>query len=428
MIKRFLLAAAILLGGFGVSHATCNNPNPNLLGPPFVDNCPLPAASLTRLLTNPVGTGHYFANQNPPAIFVRQLDRVLIGGATTTNGNIPSSGTWLSNASAGGVPGVYAYLEGISEEMVYSPNGYPAIFAASRSSDNTDPGHCCSMGVADFVYNNNTANPQAVWGLYSTIVRAAGAGPTQNELDVANLGSDESSTPYNNSTNATLGWGMGCGGEASTVVSTVSCNAAILIGANTSAWHSGIIFHAGALVGAGGSSGTGEMIGSYTGAMINWYCTANLNSAGAGNTPCAIMGSTTSGTVSNPQSLLITNNDVRITGATYASGEADLAMVTANTAQPANIKFYETSTLKWTIQKDGSNSFNILNVVTGHNAFTDASATGQVGIGEGAGTTLVINTDTMVESAMPTGTPVASVCIDTNGKFIKKTTSGACVP
>lgn len=49
-MKRLLLALVLALGFAGTAHAACNVPNPNLNGPPFVDNCPLPAAALNNLI------------------------------------------------------------------------------------------------------------------------------------------------------------------------------------------------------------------------------------------------------------------------------------------------------------------------------------------------------------------------------------------
>ncbi len=47
-MRRILIALALLFIG-GTAHAACNTPNPNLIGPPFFDNCPLPASVLNRL-------------------------------------------------------------------------------------------------------------------------------------------------------------------------------------------------------------------------------------------------------------------------------------------------------------------------------------------------------------------------------------------
>ncbi len=55
-MRRLALAGAFLLGLLGIgngAHATCNFPNPNLSGPPFVDNCPLPASRLSNVLIGP---------------------------------------------------------------------------------------------------------------------------------------------------------------------------------------------------------------------------------------------------------------------------------------------------------------------------------------------------------------------------------------
>lgn len=54
-MKHLLLAGAFLLGLLGLAggaNAACNVPNPNLSGPPFVDNCPLPASALNSAFSN----------------------------------------------------------------------------------------------------------------------------------------------------------------------------------------------------------------------------------------------------------------------------------------------------------------------------------------------------------------------------------------
>ena len=43
------LALFLVCGHAAFAQASCPNPNPNASGPPFVDNCTIPAAALNRL-------------------------------------------------------------------------------------------------------------------------------------------------------------------------------------------------------------------------------------------------------------------------------------------------------------------------------------------------------------------------------------------
>jgi hypothetical protein len=56
---------------------------------------------------------------------------------------------------------------------------------------------------------------------------------------------------------------------------------------------------------------------------------------------------------------------------------------------------------------------------------TVTSSTGAVTLGE-AGKNLLLTAGALLYAA-PTGVPVASLCLDTNGQVIKKTTTGPCI-
>lgn len=54
-MRRIILGALLLLGFVSGAHAACSVPNPNILGPPFVDNCALPASALNGVVQRNVG-------------------------------------------------------------------------------------------------------------------------------------------------------------------------------------------------------------------------------------------------------------------------------------------------------------------------------------------------------------------------------------
>ncbi len=181
---RLLLAAIAAIGLYaGSAHAACNNPNPNLLGPPFTDNCKLPAVALNRLTANPlVG-----ALTSPFS-----ADGALFSTATQPGATVP-----ILITEAGGLG---PYYDGI-RSVVINPAGTitqntNAIGAYFFNDQAVSPTHGGAVGL--FSFGLNRALNGSSWGgntLMVTKIGPAGQAIYGWELDFLN----------NNTTDTVLG-------------------------------------------------------------------------------------------------------------------------------------------------------------------------------------------------------------------------------
>lgn len=148
----------------------------------------------------------------------------------------PSSlSTWLnSNLISGKNP--YGYLAQYSLFTTPTNYGEMAIVGASRTSDNVFAPTCCSIGLVGVAVNDNTlvGHIQTAWPLYTTGMREDGSGAIQNEMDVANVGTETVDiTPYVGPTNGPPGSSttlyLGAGGEPCQIGVTCNPNSAVLV-------------------------------------------------------------------------------------------------------------------------------------------------------------------------------------------------------
>jgi hypothetical protein len=104
---RFSRLAAALLGcaallGARAAHAQtsgCPAPNPNLTAPPFISNCPLPAASLNRLA--PLAAPSFTGTVTAPAFIL--TGNLTVGGYLSASPAVTWSGSGSGSAATAGL-------------------------------------------------------------------------------------------------------------------------------------------------------------------------------------------------------------------------------------------------------------------------------------------------------------------------------------
>ncbi|WP_407529451.1 hypothetical protein [Methylobacterium oryzisoli] len=200
-------------------------------------------------------TGGYWKDRGGiPANFTRLNDRVMIGAAADWDGTFAG---YTSNWQWYMGNGIYNYLLRNAQVGITSRYSQPAaVFAADTASSSGLPGEptstCCAMPLGLLAYNNNTTNPQGMWGIYITGGRIAGTGSWANEIDVFNASNTVVKlTPYTSSATAgvTLGLAIQSGGEAVEAPGGTpafpqlsAATAALLIAGNGSTFDRGIVF------------------------------------------------------------------------------------------------------------------------------------------------------------------------------------------
>ncbi len=374
-MKNLILAAILTLFA-GAAHAACNNPNPNLLGPPFTDNCKLPAAGLNRLIVNPT-IGQFLQVGAPPSA--------------------PS--TWLDSINVNGT-NPYGYLAKFGTSVMATVYGEPAIVGAVQTSQTPFPNVCCAIGVTASTINNNTAHPQGAWLFYGTGARLAGAGSLVSEIDIFNGGSLVANDPFTGvAAGSTIALALQCGGEPIAAGLTGShCSAGLRLGANGDTFDKGIVFDQ--------SIGTIHTMVMGVNQRTEWYSSTATTAAYVTSLVTA---------AANANAMIFTDfGAFFINGnSAYVSGNANVNFQIGNDPGVSVVNRLGT-------QGAGTGNPGLLFAVGND---TDVSIDL---LPQGAGS-VILSTNTVKLPGVQTGTPTASLCIDAGGTIIKKTTAGSCV-
>ena len=208
-----------------------------------------------------------------------------ISGVGYLTGNQVKFGPYLNTWVGTPANGIFEYLEQYSAFNVRDHGGSIGLFAASETGLN--PSGQINIPVATFSYNNNTTNPQGIWGLYTTVLHENNNLSSSIGLEVDIATTNSTSIPIypdrmfpTGQTNAL--W-VCSGGEAtaspnpSGYVKTASVALGIVSNdpnyiAN---FDKGIVFHNRSLNGSNGVTGTGTAIALAPGHFLNWYNNTN---------------------------------------------------------------------------------------------------------------------------------------------------------
>lgn len=259
----------------------------------------------------------------------RVRDRLLVGEACNYDGS-RGSGVfgWLGNIAGG----IYAYLATCAN--IYSTNDGPkggvAITGAARDGGvSTLASPTAAIAVAAMAWQDTPGSTGGVWGLYSTVVREAGAGNSTLglEIDIANKGTTATISPGAMFTSGlTAGLWLCSGGEITTSIGGAglakTASAAMGIVSNDPAgvanFDKGIVFHAKSLVGADGTTGEGSAIAFAKGHRLDWF-----------NSASQLIGSITSvGTdVTKSQRIQFTDNGLIVTQQTTGAIQMQVPVI-----------------------------------------------------------------------------------------------------
>lgn len=218
-----------------------------------------------NLLIEQDKSSNFWPDVHPEAKVHRINDRAFMGAATDNDGDITTDRTaenkdWLEIIR-------YATTNN-SQLAVLSTIGQCAILGGSRTSDFGLAGSLGCIGIQGWAINDNTQQLQTAYGAYFEVRRNAGTGNTHGfELDVVNYGSAVSLQPYQIFQDGlTAGAWIASGGE----IAATKASAAIAIINNGSTWDKGIIFHALAIDGTDGVTGSGVAIEMARGHNVRW--------------------------------------------------------------------------------------------------------------------------------------------------------------
>lgn len=226
-------------------------------------------------------TGSFWSDDPTPARVHRITDRVLVGDAVVQNGRKSPgvSKSWVGHEANG----FMTYFESRSQVEVVNTAGSLAVAAASRTSDNPDPGNQAAIGFASYVRNDSGAGKSA-WAYYAHARHDAGSEATHcMEVDIANTSEvTQECHPYlMGATGICTGLWVRSGGEtAESGVPVRAASVAIGIARTASAnatFGKGIVFQANAITGADGVTGTAPAIEMAKGHVIRW---TNVDGAG----------------------------------------------------------------------------------------------------------------------------------------------------
>lgn len=158
----------------------------------------------------------------------------------------------------------------ISNLSSVSTIGKIASVGGSRCSDNPNAGDMGCIGGEFFVNNDNTSYVQYAWGIYGEARRQAGAGTTQHEIDIANLGSVVDIAPASGQTvGNTFGLNIASGAELG---GATDVSAGLLFWNNGAAFRKGIVFGNTSLTSTGGYQ---SAIAFASGNRMEWYDASN---------------------------------------------------------------------------------------------------------------------------------------------------------
>ena len=232
----------------------------------------------------------FWEDVEPGANIWRFGDRVLVGDAVDQDGNkYPTVRSWVGVSANG----YMTYFDSRSEMEVISKIGGIGVASASRSSDDDRLGERTTMGFASYVINDNenTSDKKSAWAYYGHAVHSKDNFFTVGlELDVCNVSgaSFVGVNPYSmGEGGTTAGAWIGVGGE--TVQSGIPSTSyvSVALGIITSApsdpyskFAKGIVFHAAAIEGTDGVTGTGIAIEMAKGHEITWKYSGGVNAWG----------------------------------------------------------------------------------------------------------------------------------------------------
>lgn len=229
--------------------------------------------------------GHFTGAGNGANIW-RFADRVFIGEAASkwaaSAAGVPDAGaSWFSSNGLTGGPaflGVSAALLVTTEDNAESGGRYAIVGAAKTSATAGN-----AIGVSGAVLN--TGSSKVGWALYADAARFPGAGYTYGiELAVKDAsGVDVIGHAYGVAASSIGIWMAAGGDNAYGPASTNPNSAAIVIGANSQTWNTGIIFRANGVTGTDGTSGSatfGQAICMARNHDVDWYEPTN-NTYGA---------------------------------------------------------------------------------------------------------------------------------------------------
>ena len=207
-------------------------------------------------------------------------------GASTGSGTLGDT-TWVNafhNTDRTVTSDVVADAQIISVAEV----GKHGIVAASKSSGNAATGAQSTIGVASFVNNDNTANPQSAYGAYIETVRKSGASTTHGiEVGLTNYGTTVDSSPYNTSPTGltevarlAVNTGINAGTKVSHALSIVSVNESP---SYANKFSKGIVFHNMALDGTNGNDGNkATALALARGHSLDWFVYTGAGSGDLG--------------------------------------------------------------------------------------------------------------------------------------------------
>ncbi len=313
------------------------------------------------------------------------------------------------------------------ESDMTSPSGSgPAISAACRTKNIGSGGGMCAA-VNAWAFNDNTAFPSGAWAFYDEHRHFPGAGASvTNELEITEFGTSPTTDPYAMSYGGgTMSAGLyvqsggGCGAgtylcydpvTGTSHYSAQPASVAIAIGNNNAPFRRGLQFNYNALLGNDGMT-SGQFANAIIMPMndaIGWfYCTntASYPSNCAASTQGVFLYSTVN-TSAAVQKLIFSNTGMAL------SNSANLVMF--------DVAVASTYVDGLIVQPGVSGSGAVTIEATGADANVNLAF-----LPQGSGKNVF--SGGMQDAALSTGTPAASLCLDSSGNFIKKTTTGSCI-
>jgi hypothetical protein len=188
----------------------------------------------------------------------------VLGNGTFTVNTARNANTPCEFSGTGLIGGAYQYLPQEAQVVACNNWGEGSLLGMARTQDNASfspTQTCCSQGAIGAVLNDNVTHLQSGWAGYLTATRGVGAGTTFGaEVEVANLGANQSFGPYDGpgqTTGATVDLWLGCGGEAGGIGLTINpCSNALTIlnsqSLPNSKFNVGMVFENNSLITSGG--------------------------------------------------------------------------------------------------------------------------------------------------------------------------------
>lgn len=258
-----------------------------------LENCSFQNTKTNHLYeTAGVSAGNYINAITGSVTFNKTIDAAKTkvdynSGYPATGGSTWGDTTWINtfhNTNRTVTSDVVADAQIISVAEV----GKHGVVAASKSSGSATTGAQSTIGVASFVNNDNTANPQSAYGAYIETVRASGASTTHGlEVGLTNYGTTVNSSPYNTSPTGltevarlAVNTGINAGTKVSHALSIVSVNEST---SYANKFSKGIVFHNMALDGTNGNDGNkATALALARGHSLDWFVYTGAGSGDLG--------------------------------------------------------------------------------------------------------------------------------------------------